>query len=292
MNHNVICRYSLKPKGCTNSKCKFFHPQTDGKGRGVKRSHPDEYYHYFDGARQSKEIRISEDDQNNDEMRRGVRERQVSNVDNNCDKVPRKFVERGNTDYSIKSIQSLERAQGTTNRRNLEEEQKCHPTYDIHHDYEQIQSELTVVKDELEHSNHVIQELKVRNAKLNFEKDVALEKLETTIEEKEDLKAEVDRLNYFESFLLKEVEQKEAEIAKQTEICLKAESESQQVNAENSKIKCENHVLLQNLDIMMKDVDDLKLQCNEFKRTYDTKLGEIEENKKRNSEAKRMLHES
>ena len=201
-------------------------------------------------------------------------------MDKICEKVQRKFVERNNGDYSIKSIQSLERAQGTTNRRNLEEEQSCHPPFDIHHAYEQIKSELNVVKDELERSNHVIQELKVQNAKLNYEKDVGLEKLETTIEDKDDLKAEVDRLNYFESFLLKEIEQKEAEIAKQTEICLKAESESQQENAANDKLKCENHILLQNLDITMKDRDDFKLQCNELKKSFDTKLGEIEENKR------------
>ena len=218
MNHNVICRYSLKPKGCRNLKCKFFHPQADGKCRGVKRPHPDKYYHYFDGARHDKERRISEDDQNNDEMRRRVIKRQVSDVDKICDKVPRKFVERGNVDYSIKSIQLFERAQGTNNRRNLDEEQNCHPTFDIHLDYERIKSELNVVKDELEHSNNVIQEIKVQNAKLNFEKDVGLEKLETTNKDKYDLKAEVDRLNYFESFLLREIEQKEAEFAKQTEI--------------------------------------------------------------------------
>jgi hypothetical protein len=76
----------------------------------------------------------------------------------------------------------------------------------------------------------------------------------------------------FEFCCKAELQLKEAEIANQTEIFLKAESESQQVNAENTKLKCENDVLLQNLDIMMKDGDDLKLQCNDLKKSYDTKL--------------------
>ena len=185
--------------------------------------------------------------------------------------MPRKFVERANADYSMSSVQSLERAQGTTNRRNLEEEQKCHPTSDIHHNYEQIKSELNVVKDELEHSNHVIQELKVQNAKLNFEKDVGLEKLETTIKDKNVLKADVDRLKIIETIKLKEIEQKEADITKQNEICLKAETESQQQKIENAKLKCERHVFLQNFDSMKKDMVDMKLQCIKLKKSYDTK---------------------
>ena len=85
----------------------------------------------------------------------------------------------------------------------MEEEQNCHLTFDIRHAYEQITSELNAVKYELEHSTHVIQELKVQNAKLKSDKFEGLQKLETTIIERNVLKADVDRLKIIETIKLK-----------------------------------------------------------------------------------------
>ena len=61
-----LCRFFKTTKGCVNPKCKFFHPQPSGRGRGVKRGHPDSSggnYHSWEGAGPSKERRVSDNDQ-------------------------------------------------------------------------------------------------------------------------------------------------------------------------------------------------------------------------------------
>ena len=61
-----ICRYFKTPKGCVNPRCKFFHPQPGGRGRGLKRGHQSSSgrnMSSWDGAGPSKEQRVSDHDE-------------------------------------------------------------------------------------------------------------------------------------------------------------------------------------------------------------------------------------
>ena len=244
MHPNNICGYSKKQKGSENIKSKVCHQRADGKTRCFKRGHSEEYYHSFERPWQSKERRVSDD------MRRTV-------------------VERAHEDDLRKTLQSAEQGRKSPNERltNFKEEQNCPPT----NGYEQIKLELDKAKDNLEHSNNMIQELKVQNAKLKCEKKVDLENMEKAMKVKDYLKSQINELKNIESLKSKEITQNGAEIEKQKENCMKAEIES-------LELKVERNLNLQKSNSIQKECNDFKIQFDELKKAYDSRLEEIEEN--------------